>query len=161
MKFAIGDKVIQKDLVAAHSSYPVLQVVGILDGVLLTMNWGDGFGGELTHYDFLEDVEPGSRNWRNAISRYQESELFTPEEVVVELHRLEDIKSKLEQDFEGVRLQVQEKMNQAAAIVKEAGALVLPTGKELYDLTDECKELYVALDEGGWSHSTMQCRFGR
>lgn len=161
MKFQIKDKVIPKDSIKAHTNYLVSEVVGVLDGALLTMMWGDGFGEELHHYDFLEDSKPGDRSWRGAIQRYQEDELFTPEEALAELRRLEGVKSKLEQDFEGVRSQVQEKMNKAAALVKEAGKLVEPTGKDFYDLTAECKELYLALNEGGWSHSTMRCKYGR
>lgn len=161
MKFAIGDKVIQKSSVRAHTNYPVDIVVGFLGDAVLTMGWGDGFGSEIRHYDFYEDVKPGDRSWRSAVSRALESELLTPEEVVDELKRLEDIKSQLESEFEGVRSQVQEKMDKAAALVQEAGKLVKPTGKDFYDLTAECEKLYRALSGGGWSHSTMKCRFGR
>lgn len=161
MKFQIKDKVIPKDSIRAHTNYLVSEVVGVLDGNLLTMMWGDGFGDELHHYDFLEDSKPGDRSWRGAIQRYQEDELFTPEEALTELRRLEAIKSQLEKDFDGVRSQVQKKMNQAALIVKEAAKLVEPTGKDFYDLTEECEQLYRALNEGGWSHSTMRCRYGK
>jgi len=161
MKFKIKDKVIPKDSIKANTNYLVAEVVAYLDGNVLTMMWGDGFGSELHHYDFLEDTKPGDRSWGSAIHRYQESDLFTPEEALVELRRLEGVKSQLEQDFEGVRSQVEEKMNKAALLVQEAGALVEPTGKDFYNLTDECKNLYLALNEGGWSHSTMRCRFGR
>ena len=161
MKFNIKDKVVPKDHLKAHTNYTVLEVVGSLDGNVLTMAWGDGFGEELHHYDFLEDTKPGDRSWRGAIERYQESELFTPEEALVELRKLEAVKSKLESEFEGVRSQVQEKMKGAALLVSEAAQLVSPTGKDFYDLVSECKELYLALNEGGWSHSTMRCRYGR
>ena len=161
MKFQIKDKVVPKDHLKAHTNYMVLEVVGYLDGAVLTMHWGDGFGEELHHYDFLEDTKPGDRSWRGAIQRYQEEELLTPEEALAELRKLEDKKSKLEAEFESVRNKVQEKMSQAAVFVKEASALVDPTGKDFYDLAVECKELYLALNEGGWSHSTMRCKYGR
>lgn len=161
MKFNIKDKVIPKDTIKAHTNYLVSEVVAYLDGNVLTMMWGDGFGDELHHYDFLEDTKPGDRSWGSAIHRYQESDLFTPEEALVELRKLEEDKSKLETEFEGVRSQVQEKMNEAAMLVSEASQLVKPTGKDFYDLVSECKELYTALSEGGWSHSTMRCRYGR
>jgi hypothetical protein len=161
MKFAIGDKVIHKSSVRAHTNYPVDIVVGFLGDAVLTMGWGDGFGSEIRHYDFYEDVKPGDRSWRSAVSRYLESELFTPEEVVVELKKLEDTKSRLEAEFEGVRSQVQEKMEAAAALVAEASELVKPTGKDFFNLVNECKDLYRALSKGGWSHSTMTCKFGR
>lgn len=161
MKFSVGDKVVHKTAVKAHTSYPVDVVVGFLEGAVLTKGWGDGFGEEIRYYDFYDDEKPGDRNWRSAISRYQESELFTPEEVVAELKRLEDNQSKLESEFESVRTSVQEKMDKAAALVKEASALVKPTGKDFYDLTREGEQLYRALQQGGWSHSTMSCKYGR
>jgi len=161
MKFSIGDKVVQKTSVQAHTNYPVEIVVGFLGDAVLTMSWGDGFGDEIRHYDFYEDIKPGDRSWRSAISRYQESELLTPEEVIVQLRKLEDEQSKLEAEFESVRTHVQEKLNQAAVLVKEATSLVEPTGKDFYDLTEECRELHFALSKGGWSHSTMKCKYGR
>jgi hypothetical protein len=47
MKFAVGDKVIEKSLLRARTSFPVYQVVGILDGALLAKFWGDGFDGKI------------------------------------------------------------------------------------------------------------------
>ncbi len=159
MKFSIGDKVIEKKLVAAHTSYPVNKVVGVLDGDLLVEGWGFGFKDELTEDDY--DSPRGSRGWRSGIVRYSEDELFTPEEVVAELKRLEETKSKLEDEFNAVRELVAKNMNDAARLVKQANDLVKPTGKDVYDLTTECKELYMALKDGGWSHSTMTCKYGR
>lgn len=161
MKFSVGDKVVQKTSVQAHTSYPVEIVVGFLGDAVLTMGWGDGFGDEIHHFDFYEDVKPGDRNWRSAVSRYQESELLTPEEVVLELRRLEAEKSKLEGEFNDLRALVQEKLDSAAALVQEATALIDHTGKDFYDMTEECKELHYALSKGGWSHSTMRCKYGR
>lgn len=159
MKFSIGDKVIEKKLVVAHTSYPVNQVVGFLNGDILVEGWGFGFKDELTKDSY--ESPPGSRGWRSGVVRYSEDELFTPEEVVDELKRLEATKSKLEEEFNAVRELVQKNMDDAARLVKEAAALVQPTGKDFYDLTTECKELYLALNEGGWSHSTMSCKYGR
>src|SRR5258706_16478398 len=109
MKFSIGDKVVPKDSIRAHTNYLVSEVVAYLDGNVLTMMWGDGFGDEIHHYDFLEDTKPGDRSWGSAIHRYQESDLFTPEEALVELRRLEAIKDNLNQEFEGVRASIQAK----------------------------------------------------
>ncbi len=161
MKFQIKDKVIPKDSLRAHTNYLVSEVVGYLDGAVLTMMWGDGFGEELHHYPFLEDSKPGDRSWRGAVQRYEESELMTPEDALKHLRELEAEKSKLEAEFESITQPVKEKLDQAAALVKEASVLVEPTGKDFYDLTEACKELYLALNGGGWSHSTMRCRYGR
>jgi hypothetical protein len=159
MKFSIGDKVIEKKLVQAHTSYPVNKVVGFLDRDLLVEGWGFGFKDELTEDDY--ESPRGSRGWRSGIVRYSEDELFTPEEVVSELRRLEETNSKLEEEFNAVRELIAKNMGDAARLVKQAGDLVKPTGKDFYDLTIECKDLYLALKDGGWSHSTMSCKYGR
>lgn len=163
MKFQIKDKVVPKDTVRAHTNYLVHQVVGFLDGHVLTKMWGDGFGGELHHYPFDDDTPVGGRNWRSAIQRYQESELLTPEEALIELRRIEAEKDKFEAEFEGVRELVGKNLNDAAKLVQEAANLVKKTGadKDFYNMVGECKELFLALKDGGWSHSTMQCRYGR
>lgn len=161
MKFSIGDKVVEKTSLQAHSNYAVSEVVSLLGTSILIVSWGDGFDGELRRYDFLADDKPGTRHWRNGIQRVQESELLTPDEALAELKILENTKSKIEEEFGSLRDTVREKMDQAAALVKEAGALIKPLDKSFYDLTQECAELYLALDTGGWSHSTMKCKYGR
>jgi uncharacterized protein YhaN len=161
MKFAIGDKVVEKKHLRPHTNYPVDEVVGFLGDHVLATGWGDGFGNELRKYDFSMSGEVGSRSFRSSIQRFVESELLTPEEAIEELAKLEAEKSKLESEFEDVRASVKEKLNQAARLVKEAGDLVKPTGKDFYDLVAEGEALYKALTGGGWSHSTMKCRYGR
>lgn len=161
MKFSINDLVVIKTLIHPHTSYSVNRVCAILDDAYLTVGYGFAFDGEIQKDD-LEDLDkPGSRHWREGIQRYQEHELFSMDEAVIELRRLENVKSKLESDFESTRPQIQERMNKAAALVKEAVGIIKPLDKEFYDLTSECKELYLALKDGGWSHSTMSCKFGR
>lgn len=155
MKFAIGDKAIDKKLVHAHTSYHVMEVVGVLDGDLLLRSWGFGFNGELTEDDYQSSR--GSRGWRQGIQRYSEDELFTHDEVVAELAVLEAAKSKMDEEFNAVRDLVRKNMEEAARLVKGATALVQPTGKDFYDLKQECMPLYQALTEGGWSHSSMKC----
>jgi hypothetical protein len=157
MKFSIGDKAIEKKTIRAHTSYVVSEVVGTLDGALLLTHWGDGFDGEIRHYDFLDEDKPGTRGWREGIQRYQETELYTPAEAVEELHRLEAAKRDLDNAFEAIRDQIQTKMNQAAALVKDAGTLAKTYDREFFDLKQDCVALYRALEDGGWSHSHMSC----
>ena len=161
MKFAVGDKVVEKAHLRAHTNWLIHKVVAILDGVYLTEFWGDGFAKEIHPYE--DDSKPGSRSWRSSIQKFQESELISVEEAQVELSRLEEEKSKLESEFEGVRELVQKNLNDAAKLVRGAAELVKKTGsdKDFYDLVEEGKQLYLALNEGGWSHSTMRCRYGR
>lgn len=160
MKFSIGDKIVERSLIRAHTSYPVYQVVGILDGNVLATHWGDGFDGELHHYDFYDDEEPGSRSWRGAIQRYQESELFTPEEALAELRRLESAKSKLEMEFDAVKEVLKGKLDLAAKLADEAADLAVKHNKTFENVVDECVPLYKALKKGGWRHSTLQCKVG-
>lgn len=122
------------------------------------MMWGDGFGDELHHYDFLEDTKPGDRSWQSSISRHQESELFTPEEALTELRKLEAIHDGLNKEFESVRASIQAKLDAAAVLVEEAAAIAKPFNKELDDLSrEECKKLYDAQDKNGWRASHVRC----
>jgi hypothetical protein len=156
MKFSIGDKVVTKKPVA-HTSYSVDVVVGYLDGAVLTTGWGDGFDGELRHYDFLDDDKPGTRGWHSAIHRYQESELSTPEEYLEELHKLEAVQDKLSEEFEGVRASIQAKLDAAAVLVNEAAAIAKPFDRDFEDLRNECRKLYEAQDANGWRSSHIKC----
>lgn len=158
MKFQIKDKVVPKDTIRAHTNYLVSEVVAYLDGNVLTMMWGDGFGEEIHHCDYMQDSEPGDRSWGSAIHRYQESELFTPEEAITELHRLEAIKDKLTEEFEGVRAGIQAKLDAAAVLVQEAADIAKPFDKQLDDLSrNECRKLYDAQEKNGWRASHVRC----
>lgn len=162
MKFAIGDKVVEKQNThnRAHSSYPVSQVAGVLNGALLLIPWGDGFDGELRHYDFYDEDKPGTRGWREGIQRHTEDELFTPEEALAEIRRSEAAQSQMDKEFAAVKDQIEAKLDQAAKLADEAAVMILKHKKSFEDLTHECVPLYQALKKGGWRHSTMQCKVG-
>ena len=160
MKFAIGDKVVEKKNVGAHSSYPVSQVAGLLNGALLLTPWGDGYNGELHHDDFYDEDKPGTRAWREGIQRHTEDDLLTPEEALVEIHKLEAASSKLNEEFAAVKDQIEAKLDQAAKLADEAAVMILKHKKSFEDLTHECVPLYQALKKGGWRHSTLQCKVG-
>lgn len=155
MKFSVGDLVVEKTDIKAHTSYNTQKVVGIFEGALLLEHHGFAFDGEIHPEEYESEV--GSRSWRESLRRFQEEELFTPDEAVEELHRLEAAKSKLAEEFDAVRDQLHAKLQQAAALVKEAGELAKAHDKEFYDLRAECMPLYKALESGGWSHSHMRC----
>lgn len=156
MKFRVGDLAIEKTLLRPHTSYNVNQVVAIVDGALLLENYGHAYDGEIHPYND-EFNKPGSLGWRGSLRRFQEDELVTPDEAVAEIKRLEDAKAKLEKEFEGVRSQIQSKMDQAAALVQEAADLAKAYEKDFYDLRSDCRTLYQAMSNGGWSHSSMKC----
>ena len=153
--FSVGDKVVEKKNIQPRTSYNILQVVGSLNGALLTNQYGCGYQGE-HHADDFEDV-PGSRSWRSAIEQYQEEELVSLDEALIEQQKLEANKSKLDEEFEKVKPLIRKRLDEAAALVKEARLLVNPFDRTFYDLKIECTTLYQALDDGGWSHSHMSC----
>jgi len=155
MKFAIGDLVIEKKHVQPDTSYSIDKVVTIIDGAIVVEHHGFGFDGK-THGEVYQSP-PGSRGWRSAYQRYQEEELFTLKEAEEERKRMKEAKTKLNDEFEAICWQLREKLDKAAELVGEAGALAKAHDKEFYDLKQECMPLYQALKAGGWSHSHMQC----
>lgn len=156
MKFFIGDKVVEKNSLRPRSSYCVEKVVSILDGALLIEHYGTAFDGEIHQFD--DDLNaPGTRSWREGIRRHQEDDFLTPEEAIQEIHRLDLEQNKLTQEFEAVQSKIEDKLQKAAALVKEAGAIAKTCDKDFYDLKKECMPLYRVLEEGGWSHSHMSC----
>jgi hypothetical protein len=155
MKFSIGDQVAEKKNIQPYTSYNVLKVISILDGVLLVEHYGFVSDGEIIQEDF--SFKPGSRGWRTSLQKCQEEELLTLEEAVEELHALETAQNKLSQEFDAVRNQLQAKLDQAALLVKEAGTIAGAHNKTFFELKNECMPLYLALNGGGWSHSHMQC----
>lgn len=160
MKFAIGDRVVEKKDIRAHTSYNVQKVSAHLDGFLLLEHWGHGYDGELHEEDYSEYNKPGSRGWRESLQRYQEEELFTPEEALAELRKLEEAKSKLDEEFGAVRDLIAANLKQAAELVETAASLAKKCDKDFEDLIQEGGALYKALDNGGWRHSTMRCKYG-
>lgn len=160
MKFSIGDLVVEKKELRPHTSYNIHKVVAFLDGDLLATHYGYAFDGEVNPESGFNS-EPGSRGWRTNIIRLEEKELCTPEEALIELHSLEAAKSKLEAEFESIRDQVKTNLDQATLFVKKAFEVIKPLNKEFRDLTQECSDLFIALDDGGWAHSTLSCKHGR
>jgi hypothetical protein len=155
MKFSIGDQVTEKEGIHPYTSYNVLKVISILDGALLAEHYGWSSEGKIYPEDYTSEI--GSRGWREGLRRYQEEELFTLEEAEAEKYNLEVAQDKLSQEFYAVRVQLKKKLDQAAALVEEAGAIAQAHNKTFFNLKVECMPLYLALNGGGWSHSHMQC----
>lgn len=161
MKLSVGDLVVEKKELRPHTSYNIFKIVAFLDGTPLAIHHGFAFDGEIKYESKLLSDVRGSRSWRTSVLRLDEKELCTPEEAIVEIHRLESVKSKIESEFELIRDQIKTNLDQATAVIKKTGELMKPFGKELRDLPNECSDLFLALDDSGWSHSTMQCKHGR
>lgn len=158
MKFKVGDKAVDKTVIKPRTSFPVMEVVGVLGDALLLQFWGDGYDGEISKDTFTDEYnKPGTRSYREGVMRFLEEELFTTDEALAHIKSLEAAKSKLDEEFSGVRDQIAEKMAQAASLAKEAVELMKPFDRDFCDLRKECLPLYDALDEGGWRASHMRC----
>lgn len=137
-KFPIASKVVKKPLQAGYS-YHAGDVIAITpDGKIIVEMWAHC-------------------NFKGACNKYDPSELFTEAEAAVEQARLDADQSKLEIQFESVRGQIISKMDQAATLVAESAALAEEFEKTLSDLKPECRPLFNALKDGGWSASSMSC----
>lgn len=158
MKFNINDLVIVKDSIQPNTNVLIYKVAIHHNGDYLLKFHGDLYpfaSAEIHEYD--HDFGPRTRSWRSSFQRYEEDELISLDDGLVEWKRLTESKSQMETEFTAVRSKVEEKMQAAVAIVKEVNALILPLDKDLCDLRKECKPLYEALDEGGWRSSHFRC----
>lgn len=156
MRFNVSDLVVDKSTVRPHTSYEVYKVSAILDGFYLLEHYGSGYEGEI-HPDEWDD-ELGSRSWRSAFIRYQESELITPEEYLQEKKKLEDEQSRLNSEFEVVRAQFQENLDKAADLINQATTMAEACQKDIRSsLKNDFRNLFHALDKAGWSASFTRC----
>lgn len=154
-KFNIGDQVVEKENVQANRSFPVMSVVSFLDDHVLVAHIGFSFQGEFHKEDYVSDV--GSRGWREAVLRYEDSELFSLEEAYAEQRKLENAKQNLEEEFARVRVYITAEIDMATKLMKKAAETAVSVGKDLSDLKEECRGLFHVLDDNGWRHSNMKC----
>lgn len=157
MKFSIDDQVAERCDIHPRSSFNIYKVIGFFEGAVLATWWGHAYDGDVMREDFLLDNKPGTRSFRTAILRFEEKELITPEEAFAEQKVQEAARNKMEEEFEGLRSQIREKMDQASLLVDEAVATLASYGKSFIDLQEECSLLSNALDRGGWRESSMHC----
>jgi hypothetical protein len=156
MKFAIGDKVVEKKSIHPHTSFGVMVVAAFFEDSYLLKYYGNSYEGHIDCYDY-DNERPGTRFWRESIQRYEEKELLSLDEALEQIKVLQSDKMMLENQFNKAKNEIQDKLNAAAILVEEAGKLVDAFDKTLYDLKTECLPLYNALDKYGWSHSSMSC----
>jgi hypothetical protein len=81
---------------------------------------------------------------------------WNPETTLLE-SELEAKLSQLEKDYDVVASQVSEKIAAAAALLNEAAAIADKSGVEIQSMYEEVRPLYRALDNAGWSSSSMRC----
>lgn len=155
MKFSVGDHVVEKKNIKPFTSHSVLRIISILNGDYLAVYYGQSFKDEVDVNDW--EIEPGSREWREGILRLQEKDLMSFEEYEIELKNLESEGAILEQEFRSVKDKIQINLKQASQLVEEAGLMLKTYNKDLVDMQSDCKPLYLALKNAGWSHSSMSC----
>lgn len=69
----------------------------------------------------------------------------------------DEILSKLEAEFEAWAGPIREKLEQAGALLKEAGELADKHGRDLTEMWDLTSPLTSAMDEVGWRTSSLTC----
>lgn len=79
------------------------------------------------------------------------------EEVDVSLLTLESDRSKIEEQFKVVQVQIKEKMAAAAGLVLEANALAESGHAVLAQMYDSVRPLVSAMDSSGWRSSSWGC----
>ncbi len=65
--------------------------------------------------------------------------------------------SKMEEEYNAVAAQVAEKVAAAAALLNEASSIADKKGFDLQSMYEEVRPLMRALDNAGWSTSSMSC----
>lgn len=83
--------------------------------------------------------------------------LMLESEAVAEETRLAREQEKMEGEYEETRKEIAEKMNAAAMALREAATLAQTAGSELQDFYDEVRPFLRAMDDAGWSTSSLSC----
>ena len=132
-KFTIGTKVVESSDVRAGYNLPVATVIAITpEGQYITELFGQTY-------------------------KHSASELLTYLEAVDLQEKLDKERLLLEEDFNKVRDQIQSKLDQATTLVQEASAIADSCKKDFSSLRNECRPLFRALHDAGWSASSMSC----
>lgn len=70
----------------------------------------------------------------------------------------QDELSKLEEEFRAFEVQINAKVEAAAALINEANDLAVQSGQSgLYDMWESYRPLYAAMDNAGWNTSGFSC----
>lgn len=156
MRFQPNDLVVSNQKIRPHTSYEIYKVVAIINGHCLLEHYGSAWEGEIHKDDY--EWEPGSRNWSETYIRYQEKDLITPEEYLVEKKKLEAEESRLEGEFKAVRSQFRENLDKAADLINQSTTMAEACQKDIRSsLKIDYQTLFHALDRAGWSASFTRC----
>lgn len=96
--------------------------------------------------------------WDNgAVQKVTIRSLILESQVEAEEAKMMKENEKLEEEFADLTTQIQEKLAQAAKLISESTSLAEEAGTDLQSLYDETRPLMRALDDAGWSTSSMRC----
>jgi hypothetical protein len=91
------------------------------------------------------------------VSKTAVKALLLEAEASVQERLVDDEKSRLERDYETARANIAVKIREAAAALTQATKLAELAGSELQDFYEEVRPLMRAMDEAGWSSSSLSC----
>jgi hypothetical protein len=134
MKYAIGDMVVPKKDIRHGRHWDPYKIVGTLP-----------------NGKYVVEIDA------DYISGYSEHELISEKEANVIKAVQEAEQNKLDAEFESVRGQLANNLKQATELVKKSIALAGKAKKDFHDLKEECRPLFNALNEGGWTPSSIKC----
>lgn len=96
--------------------------------------------------------------WDNGvIQKITLRSLLLESEADFEETKLKKEQEKLEGEFEETRQKIAVKMNAAATALREAASLAQTSGSDLQDFYDEVRPFMRAMDDAGWSTSSLSC----
>jgi tyrosine-protein phosphatase YwqE len=134
MRFHMGDKVVCKKDIKVHYHFDAGEVIALLADNYYIVEWDPDFVGKYAEESLVTEKEAG------VIKAVQEAE-----------------RNKIESEFETIRGQLQANLAQATELVSKSVELAKKHKKNFRDLKSECMPLFRAINDGGWSPSSIKC----
>lgn len=135
MKFKVGDRVVLNDeCLVAYDEYSddcFRGKVSSIEGKKITVIWDD--------------------SWRN-----ENAEALTPDELISE-EKADKIIDKLEKQYEKWASPIRKKIEDAAKLLAEADKLAQKKNRDLAEMHELVSPLLCAMDDIGWSTSSLSC----
>lgn len=133
--FKVGDRVIRKDSVQQFNEYENDSICGVVKSLgmngAITVKWDSEYinpNPQTLDYDKLLTEAEGNEKW-----------------------------SALEAEYEVWAAPIRDKMKEAGALLKEAGLLAKKQKRDLTELHELTGPLLSAMDNIGWSTSSLSC----
>jgi hypothetical protein len=91
------------------------------------------------------------------ISKASMRNLLTEQEADIKEAKLLAKEAELNREFNEASKQIKDKLTTASNLIIEASKLAAKNHTDLQSMYDECRPLMQALDNAGWSTSSMSC----